>query len=304
MRGFRRGSILGAVSLGAVGLGFVPAPVSGGSAGVSAHRIAQAGPDTTPSQEDAPTVSDAQAAPGEESQGASVSAVDLFETGNRLYRENDLDAALAAYRGLLEAGYESPDLQYNLGNTYFKMGDLGRSILSWERALRLDPGNADTRANLELARSLTADEIDPLPRFWLLSALSWWVNLLPRGGLTLLLSLGYLLVAGGLCLIILSRGRERARLGAWLSLVGLAGALLFGVTLLARTGVLGGSDWGIVLEEAVPVQSAPSAEADLTLFLIHEGTKVRIDQTSQTWLEVVLEDGKVGWVPADALEII
>jgi len=82
------------------------------------------------------------------------------------------------------------------------------------------------------------------------------------------------------------------------------GVVLFGATLLARDKVIGGTDWGIVLSEVVSVQSAPSDEANLTLFLVHEGTKVRIDQTSETWLEVVLEDGKVGWVPVGVLEII
>ncbi|MGW8265141.1 MAG: tetratricopeptide repeat protein, partial [Longimicrobiales bacterium] len=272
MKGARRSSLWRMVLLGVASLGLVPAPASGGSEGVPALRIAQAEPDTVPAREAGTGMPGSQAISGKEGRRASASPERLFETGNRFYQENDLDAALDAYRGLLEAGYESPDLHYNLGNTYFKMGDLGRSILSWERALRLDPGDSDTLANLELARSLTADEVEPLPRFWLLSALSWWVNLLPRNALTLLLSIGYLLGAGGLCLLILSRGRGRGRLGSWAFLGGLGGAVLFGVTLLARTGVVGGTDWGIILEEAVPVQSAPSAESNLTLFLIHGGS--------------------------------
>jgi hypothetical protein len=245
-----------------------------------------------------------QAGPGNSIRQQPESPEALFETGNRLYQENDFNGALTAYLAVLEAGYESSDLHYNLGNAYFKTGDLGRSILSWERALRVRPGDSDTRANLELARSLTADEIEPLPRFWLLSALSWWVNLLPQRVLVFLVALTYLLITGGLCLFVLSRRQGKGRMGAWVSLGGVAGGVLFGVTLLARTGALGGSEWGVILEEAVPVQSAPSSEADLTLFLVHEGTKVRIDQTSETWLEVVLEDGKVGWVPVGVLEII
>ena len=58
------------------------------------------------------------------------------------------------------------------------------------------------------------------------------------------------------------------------------------------------------MAEEVAVQSAPSDEDDLTLFRVHEGTKVRIDQDTDTWSEIVLEDGRVGWVPTEALETI
>ena len=229
---------------------------------------------------------------------------DLVDQGNRLYQENDFPGALAAYEAVLEAGFHSPDLYYNLGNAFFKNGDLGRSILNYERGAQLRPGGPDILANLELARSLTVDEIEPLPRFWVLSVLSWWVNFLPRMGLVSLLLLTYLLGAAGLCVVVLSRRTGPRRVGSWRALGGGLGVVLFGATLLARDKVIGGTDWGIVLSEVVSVQSAPSDEANLTLFLVHEGTKVRIDQTSETWLEVVLEDGKVGWVPVGVLEII
>jgi len=228
----------------------------------------------------------------------------LFQEGNQLYQEGDFPGALSAYENVLEAGYHSHDLYYNLGNTYFKTGALGRSILSYERALSLNPRNADAQANLDLARSLTVDEIEPLPRFWVLSALSWWVDLFPRGILIFLVVATYLASAAGLCIRILSREAGTGRMGSWALVVGGAGLLLFGSTLLAREEVIASEEWGIILVEEVAVQSAPSEEDDLTLFRIHEGAKVRLDQHTDLWSEVVLEDGKVGWVPTDVFEII
>ena len=58
------------------------------------------------------------------------------------------------------------------------------------------------------------------------------------------------------------------------------------------------------MAEAVAVRSAPAQDDDLTLFEIHEGTRVRLDQRTGEWAEVVLDDGKVGWVPLDVMEII
>jgi tetratricopeptide (TPR) repeat protein len=228
----------------------------------------------------------------------------LMEVGNTRYQENDFPGALEAYQEILEAGLESSDLYYNLGNVYFKLGELGRSILNYERALDLAPGDPDVRANLELARSLTADEIEPLPRFWVLSVGSWWTNLLPRRILILAAVLTYVLGAVGACARILSRRATLARVGTWIMIGGALGLLFFGTTLLGREGVFGKAEWGIVMVEEVSVRSAPAAEDDLTLFRVHEGTKVRLDQQTDLWSEIVLADGRVGWVPSEVLETI
>ncbi|MGD2121804.1 MAG: tetratricopeptide repeat protein [Gemmatimonadota bacterium] len=235
---------------------------------------------------------------------AAESWTALMEVGNTRYQENDFSGALEAYQEIVDAGLESKDLYYNLGNVHFKLGALGSSILNYERALRLAPGDPDVRANLELVRSLTADEIEPLPRFWILSVASWWTDLLPRRVLILIVILSYVLAASGLCARILSRRAAPARIGTWFLAGGSVGLLLFGTTLLGKERVLGRTDWGIVMAEEIPVRSAPAAEDDFTLFRVHEGTKVRLDQQTDLWSEIVLEDGRVGWVPSEVLEII
>jgi tetratricopeptide (TPR) repeat protein len=227
---------------------------------------------------------------------------DFFRRGNHLYQEGDFTGALEAYRAILQSGFESADLYYNLGNAYFKTGDLGRSILSYERALRVKPRDPDIQANLELARSITTDDIEPLPRFWVLSLVEWWVELFPRRGLALTVAFAYVLAAMGLCVRILSQASGTRRTGTWIAACGGLGILVFGTTLLAWDGALGGSDWGVILVEEVAVQSAPSQEDDLTLFFLHEGTKVRLDQATELWTEIVLEDGRVGWIPSDVFE--
>lgn len=225
---------------------------------------------------------------------------ELFEEGNRLYQQEDYQGALDSYLRTREAGFESPSLYYNIGNAYFKANELGRAILYYERARRLAPSDADILANLELARSLGADEIVPLPRFWLLRVGSWWTNLLPRSLLIGLTAAGYLMAAGAVVLLVL-------RLGApsWARRAAVAGGvvvLLLGTTLAVRETGLGQPLHAVVLAAEVGVQSAPSDDPALQLFVIHEGTRVRVDRRSEEWLEVVLDDGKVGWVRAEVLE--
>ncbi|HCR04428.1 MAG TPA: hypothetical protein DIU18_04510 [Gemmatimonadetes bacterium] len=229
---------------------------------------------------------------------------EMFELGNQLYQEDDFAGAIDAYGAVLEAGWESPDLYYNLGNSYFKIGELGQSILQWERALAGSPGDPDVIANLELARSITADAVESLPRFWLFSAVRWWVDLIPRGLLIVIVGSVWLVTAVGGILRISSRSVDARRLGSWLALTGATVVLVLGTNLVVRELGIGRAELGVILEEVVSVQAAPSDEDNLTLFEIHEGTRVRIDQRAGDWVEVVLEDGKVGWVPAEVMEII
>ncbi|NNL29504.1 MAG: tetratricopeptide repeat protein [Gemmatimonadetes bacterium] len=229
---------------------------------------------------------------------------EIVARGNAAYQEGDFAAAVEAYEAVLESGYRSAGLEYNLANAYFKTGELGRAILHWERALELAPGDEDIQANLDLARSLTVDAVEPLPRFWLFSVMDWWIGLLPAGWLRGIVAVGWLAVSGGVILRVLGRAVWVPTVGRSLIAVGSLILLLFAPVMTIRETGLGLPEEAIILAGAVQVRSAPSAEDDLTLFEIHEGTKVRVDQRTAEWLEVVLEDGKVGWVPVGVLEVI
>lgn len=159
---------------------------------------------------------------------------EIFQRGNQLYQEGDFVGAIDAYEAVLAAGFESAALHYNLGNAYFKAGDLGRSILEWERALVRAPGDPDATANLELARSLTADAVEPLPRFWLLSALSWWVGWLPRSVLIGLVGGAWLLTCSSVVLRIWSGSSDVRSLARWTALAAAAVVVVLGTNLVVR----------------------------------------------------------------------
>jgi len=229
---------------------------------------------------------------------------EIFEQGNQLYLAGDYEGAVAAYETVLGAGFESAALHYNLGNAYFKSGDLGRSILAWERARAVAPSDPDVLANLELARSLTADAVEPLPRFWLVSAVSWWIDLLPRGLLIMIVATAWLTAGAGVSARILARRDDVRRVAGWVAIAGGVVVVILGTNLFVRELGVGRAERGVILADEVPVRSAPADQDDLTLFEIHEGTRVRIDQRAGEWAEIVLEDGKVGWVPAEVMGVI
>ncbi|MEE8146482.1 MAG: SH3 domain-containing protein, partial [Longimicrobiales bacterium] len=132
----------------------------------------------------------------------------------------------------------------------------------------------------------------------------WWIGLLPRSLLLPLVALAYVGGMAGVVAMIMRRGTSLGRWGGRMAVVGGVLTLVLGFNLVVRELGLSRAEEAVVLVAEVPVRSAPSEDGDLTVFTVHEGTKVRIDRRSNEWAEVVLEDGKVGWLKLEAVEAI
>lgn len=235
---------------------------------------------------------------------ALVAQQPLFDEGNRLYQEGDFAGAAASYEAVLEGGFESAEVYYNLGNTHVRLGRFGEAVLNYERAARLDPANDDIRANLALVNQRLLDRIEPMPRFWLLSAFDWWMGLIPRGVLAGLAGACYLLLGAVLVMVVLRRPAGWRRVLVRTAYAAGVAAVVLGATLLVHETGLAEPEEAVVMAAEARVLSAPSEEGGLTVFTLHEGTKVRIDRRAGEWVEIVLADGKVGWLPAEVLEVV
>jgi len=208
------------------------------------------------------------------------------------------------FRLVLIAALGLGPVYYNMGNCLYKLQNIGQAILYYERARRLMPGDEDLRANLALANLAVVDKVTPQQTFILFRIVDGFVFLFPKSVLTWIVAGSYL--AGMACLIgwILSRKRVARRIFSRLCFV-LAGIfLVLGLSTVERLRQEARNVEGIILVDMVDVMSAPSEDEGMDLFTLHEGTKVRIDQTSGEWLEIVLADGKTGWVKEGVLEII
>lgn len=102
----------------------------------------------------------------------------LWDQANTAYINNDFPTAISLYETILSSGRQSGKLYYNLANAYFKEQEIGRAILNYNRALRLNPGNEDIRYNLQVAEKMTKDHIDAVPEFFVKTWLSNLRNLL------------------------------------------------------------------------------------------------------------------------------
>ncbi len=236
--------------------------------------------------------------------GASAGdAEGTFREGNAAFQKGDFAAAIRAYEGLISEGYSSGALYYNLGDAYYRSGDITRAILNYERARRLIPYDEDLLHNIKVARSMTVDRIEPLPRLFLWR---YWEALRDGFSIDALAVTGYfayIVMLAGLLLLFLSGRSRLRRAGAYSGLAGAAVLFLMISLIAARVRYIDRRDTGIVVSGAAEVKNAPDDEGP-SAFVLHGGTKVEIADRVGDWIRIRLEDGKVGWMTAEDVEVI
>ena len=228
----------------------------------------------------------------------------LWNKGVEAYSQGDYELASASWNAIAESGMESVELYYNLGNACFKDGNLSRAILWWERARKLDPSDRDVRHNLEFAEAQTQDRIDSVPEFFLRTWLRK-ASYLMRSNVWAVLSLLLFALALAMLLLFLLGSRTALRRTGFFTAI--AAFLLC----LACFGFAAGQkreaqsrDGAIVMQPVASVKSAPSEDSATSLFVLHEGTKVKIVDTVSGYTLVELADGRQGWISTKAIEII
>lgn len=223
--------------------------------------------------------------------------------GDSAYMRNDYASAIQIYENLLKKG-EAAEVYYNLGNSYYKAGDNAKAILNYERALLLQPGNSDIRANLDIARSKTIDKVVPVPEIFFVS---WTKSLINSMSIDAWAKLGvvfFILLLVSLYLFFFSKQTLWKKTGFIAGLVFLVLVILSNIFASQQKNELTNRNDAIVLTPSVTVRSTPS-DSGTSLFILHEGHKVEIkDNSMREWKEIRLEDGKVGWVPASSVEVI
>jgi tetratricopeptide (TPR) repeat protein len=219
-----------------------------------------------------------------------------FEAANRAYLAGELEGASRGYLELLADGWESPALHVNLGNARYRMGKRGLAVASWARALRLDPGDADARANLDLARAQDVDQVVGAEARPLLVRA---VERVPDGAAVGLFALAWLLLWLGLAGRRLAPPRPRRALGALALaaavLVVPAGALLAGKAAARRIAT------AVVVAPVAAVREG-TEPALRPIFELHEGTEVRVLEVRDGAVRVRLSNGMEGWVGAADVE--
>lgn len=221
-----------------------------------------------------------------------------------LYGKEEYQKAAKAYEAILAKEGVAAEVYYNLGNCYYKMDNIPLAVLNYERALVLDPGDGDIRANLAFARGKTLDKVTPPSEMFFVT---WWRDFTHIQSLTAWAKWAVGCFLAGLLSVLfyfLAFNMTIRKTGFYLGLSLMVFMVLANLAAYSQYTEMANHAAAVVMSPAVSVKSSPS-DHSTDLFLIHEGTKVEIlDHTMQDWYEIKLEEGKQGWLPAETVEII
>lgn len=219
------------------------------------------------------------------------------------YMKGNYQQAIADYNKLLQQGV-SADLYYNLGNAYYRSDNLAMAILSYERALRLSPGDKDIRFNLQFANSKTIDKITPMDdnvfATWYGSIVNFtsvdnWAKT----------SIVCIILALILMLTYLFANRLILRKIGFFGSIGLLIVFVFSMLFAwQQKSDLEHSKGAIVMVSSVSVKQSPVASSPDD-FVLHEGTRVEITENGiRGWSGIKTGDGREGWIKSSAIEKI
>ncbi len=247
--------------------------------------------------EEAPSLSDAY------SQSIGSPAA-IFRRANELYEKGQLAVAANGYKYLIDQGIQNGHLHYNLGNTHFRLGELGKSIVEYERALQYMPRSQDIQHNLEFVRDLMVDE-ELKPKEYG-GTVGFLLNL--QRSLNLRESLILFAVVLWLTCIaysirILFPASHLVRRTGWLRVTMLIVLLFCSFSVGAKVYRAEMMDRGVVLASETEARIGPGKDYS-GAFTLHEGTMVELELFRPSWVRVRLPNGLTGWLQRKDLEVI
>lgn len=226
---------------------------------------------------------------------------EVFNQGNKQYEEHNYEAAINSYKELCQEFY-SPELFLNLGNSYYKLDDIPNTILYYEKALKLSPGNVNILHNLKLANKKVSDKnkVNESVRLndwfftWVSNAPNYWAY-----------NSVYLFIIGGLLLILylFSKSIKLKKLTFYTAVI----ALILGIFSIVFSGFhksrLMSIEEAVIFKPSIDLMSEPTENSSVS-FVLHEGTKVKVLDATELWYEIRFSDGKIGWLQKEFVQTI
>ncbi|HEC41450.1 MAG TPA: hypothetical protein ENI20_01300 [Bacteroides sp.] len=221
---------------------------------------------------------------------------DLLNKANQQYLDGQYELAVETYTSIVDSGYASGELFYNLGNAYYKSHDITMALVNYERAHILKPKDKDILHNLEVAREFVVDRIDILPEFFLKRAWVGFVKTFDADIWAVMSLLAFFLSLVLFLTYFFSKRMKLRRATFWTAFLFMFLSLSALVFASQQNRFITRHNQAIVMTPSVAIKSSPDNKSGTDLFLLHEGTKVTVADELGDWREVVLSDGNRGWL--------
>ena len=221
----------------------------------------------------------------------------LFVSANSDYAKQEYNAAIKNYNLILSSNLESPELYYNLANSFFKINEIHQAIYYYEKALKIKPDFDDAKENLEICNLQLIDKIEEIPELMITSLYNNIINFLSLKN-WIYLTLIFIWVS----LIIFSYNSFVKKNKKSVLYLVIFSFFLFFITTKKYNQNINVKE-AIIYSSVINVMSAPS-EQSTNLFSLHIGTKVKIEDQIENWVNISIANGKKGWVLIENLKEI
>lgn len=217
-----------------------------------------------------------------------------FDAANKAYIAGNYEEAIVKYTELLKGGEQSFKVRFNLGNAYYRLGNMPEALLNYEKAKKIRPSDKELENNIGLANNRIADKPSTYPEFFLFRL--WRSMFLALSMDQLALSgIIFLFMSSGLFIFyIFGTTRKQKKITFYTGSLVLCLSLFSLFLAVKQSAYFRKNHEAIASANAVRLQSAPSEDAK-ELFVIHAGTKVKIQDRERDWVRVVLPNGNGGW---------
>jgi tetratricopeptide (TPR) repeat protein len=217
-----------------------------------------------------------------------------FVQANQAYREGRFQEAVDGYQNLVNSGRWSANLFYDLGNAWFRLGDFGKAIVNYQRALALDPPHPEASANLRRAR----DEARALElrKDWI----ERYVAMGTPAQYSIIAAVAFWFVLFGLTRWFFSPpGRATGRMALIACAAAVCGLSIFALYTL-ENGTQGRA-LAIVTGKDIEARLA-TADNTSSILALPAGSEIEVLSERGEWIYAALPNEQRGWIPAKAVE--
>lgn len=245
---------------------------------------------------------------------ATTAEVSLAD-GSRAYAEKDYATAVENFERVAELGYADADLYYNLANAYFKLGqnrlspsgrtfssgELGRAVLNYRRALRLDPSMEDARYNLDIAVDHTNDT-EAIPDSFIVGLWHAIGDRATTNSWAILSVVDFVVLLISLLFYLLSQSIVLRKLTFAVSIVALVLFIFSTAFALSQRAKLQKQDTAVVVcNDTTPVHASPDS-ASKVIRQPSQGVTIELLRAHGEWSEILFSDGEKGWIRSNVIE--
>lgn len=228
---------------------------------------------------------------------------DKFYQGVTYFTAGSYKEALQIWTDIYNTGYRSANLDYNIGNAYFKLNNIPSAILFYERAYLLKPADENINYNLQISRTLIVDRFQEIPELFFIKWYNFVSLFLSTNSWAKISITSFILFLLLLSLYIYSSRYRHKVIGFWLGVFFIVLSLTSLAFTIRNKSLVYDSHKAIISSPMVNGKSSPDKSGN-DIFVLHEGTKVTVEDEVGEWSEIRLSDGNKGWVPLNSIIII